>query len=105
MEHKTKQMIEKGILLVPMFLAVMWMSSVIFNVGAPTPDMQLAPSRIDGLVNVLFIFILIYSVVIVFLFIRMDRLSKEVEKEQNHKVINHKKHHAKRKTKTKKSKK
>ncbi len=68
-----KDTIEKSILMVPLFIAFIWMGFLVFNVGEPVEGQQMSPSRLDAFVNALFIFIVIYAIVLVVIFVRMNK--------------------------------
>jgi len=68
-----KEFLEKGILMVPLFLAFLWMGFLVFNVQSPETGMKLAPSKLDSLVNALFAFIIVYAIVLIALFFRMNK--------------------------------
>ncbi|MBD3164270.1 hypothetical protein GF323_03655 [Candidatus Woesearchaeota archaeon] len=76
------QNIEKTILLVPLFIAFFWMAFLVLDTQSADIAMKLAPSRLDTLVNVLFLFIVLYAVVLIFLFIRMGMQLKKQEKKK-----------------------
>lgn len=77
---KRKSITEKSILLVPLLLAFLWMGFLVLDTQSPSPNMKLAPSRLDALVNALFIFIIIYALVLVIVFIRMNKQLKAEKK-------------------------
>ena len=72
-----KTLMEKSVLMVPLFLAFIWMGFLVVNVQAPEANMRLAPARLDSLVNALFAFIIIYAVVLVVVFFKMNKKTKE----------------------------
>jgi ATP/ADP translocase len=76
---KTKQITEKSILIVPLFLAFIWMGYLVLNMQSTETGLNLAPSRLDGLINSLFGFIIVYAVVLAFLFYRMNKEMKKSE--------------------------
>ena len=79
---KKKNMIEKSILMVPLFTAFLWMGFLVLDVSQPDSTMKLAPSRLDGLINALFAFIVVYSVVLVILFLSMNKKIKDEPKKE-----------------------
>ena len=76
MEKKT---VEKGVLMVPLFDAFLWMGFLVLNVDNSTNGAQLSPTRLDSLVNVIFLFIIVYSILLVYMFVKMKH-PKTIEK-------------------------
>ena len=70
MKSKT---IEKTILLVPLFIAFLWMGFVVLDAQSADPGLRLAPPRIDSLVNALFVFIIVYAIVLLAILWRMQK--------------------------------
>ena len=79
MDQKQKRSIETGIMMTPLLVAFLWMGFVVLDMQTATPGVKLAPARLDSLVNVLFVFIILYAVVLVFFFIKMGKKLKAVE--------------------------
>jgi hypothetical protein len=94
-----KKHIEKGILLVPLFLAFIWMGYVVLDFQSPDPNMKLAPTRLDNLVNALFIFIVGYSIFLVFFFIHLNKDVKKEDKKIEKKIVKKSKARKKKKKK------
>ena len=74
-----KTFMEKSVLMVPLFLAFLWMGFLVLDVQSPDAGTRFAPSRLDTLVNALFAFIIIYSVVLVVVFFKMNKKVKEAK--------------------------
>ncbi len=68
MDAKIEDRIEKAILFVPLFVGFIWMAYVVFDSQLPEPGMKLAPSKLEGLVTALFVFIIMYSIVLIVIF-------------------------------------
>ena len=74
-----KQTVEKGVLMVPLFAAFLWMGFLVLNVDNSTSGAQLSPTRLDTLINAIFVFIIIYAVLLVYMFFKMKH-PKTLEK-------------------------
>ena len=79
---KRKEITEKTILMVPLFLAFIWLGFLVMNVQGPEAEMKLAPSRLDNLVNALFAFIIMYAIVLGVIFYKMNKSLKKAEKKK-----------------------
>ena len=64
---------EKAILMAPLVAAFLWMGFLVLSIGGPGAFTGFAPSRLDALINALFIFIIVYSVVLFLLFMKMNK--------------------------------
>lgn len=82
MNHKN---IEKAILFTPLFLAFAWFAFTATGAIGIDKNLALGPSRIDALVNLLFSFIVIYSIVLVFVFLKMKKEAKVAPKKKSKK--------------------
>ena len=72
-----KTIIEKSILMVPLFMAFLWMGFLVLNLQEAEPGMKLAPTRLDSLINALFAFIVLYAIVLVVVFVKMNKTIKK----------------------------
>ncbi len=72
-----KSNIEKTVLMSPLLIAFVWMSFVVMDSQSSEPGVQLAPTKLDGLVNALFLFIIVYAIVLGFVFYNMNKKEKE----------------------------
>jgi hypothetical protein len=81
MNPKTKDRVEKGILLIPLILAFLWMGVLVLNVQQPEVGARLAPSRLDALVTALFTFIILYAGLLFFIFYKMNKNLKGLDLE------------------------
>lgn len=79
---KRKEITEKTVLILPLFLAFIWMGYLVIGVQNPGIGMKLAPSRLDNLINALFAFIIIYAIVLGFIFYKMKKSLKVAEKKK-----------------------
>jgi len=77
---KHAKTIEKGILLLPLVISVLYMGFIAIDVSQPVPGLRLAPSKLDNLMNALFVFTLIYSAIVFLMLYKMGRLVTQIEK-------------------------
>ena len=78
MKQKHKTIIDRSILLTPLFIAFLWMGFLVTGTVNKEQNIQMSPSTLDGLINALFTFIVVYSLVLFFLFIKMNHDLKVV---------------------------
>lgn len=79
---KREDIAEKSILLTPLVIAFLWMAFTVGNlVFAPQKiqNEKLSPLQVDGLVTALFIFIVGYSIILGFLFYKMNKKIQEIK--------------------------
>jgi cell division protein FtsW (lipid II flippase) len=78
MHPKTKDIAEKSVLLVPLLIAFLWMGFVVLDTQSAEPGVKMAPSRLNSLINVLFVFIVGYAAILSVMFYRMNKKLKEM---------------------------
>ncbi|MCK5282954.1 MAG: hypothetical protein KAK00_06095 [Nanoarchaeota archaeon] len=80
METKRKLTIEKNILMVPLLLSFLWLGFLVLDVQNPDAGIKLSPTKLDSMVNALFAFIVVYALVLVIVFYKMNKSIKKEPK-------------------------
>ena len=88
--HQTK--ITKSVLLsIPLLGAFVWFSSLVVNVTNTGAGVALAPTKVNALVNLLFLFIIVYGIFLFIMFYKMYKVEHTIPKKRARKSSKKKK--------------
>ncbi|MBS3135805.1 hypothetical protein J4401_02490 [Candidatus Woesearchaeota archaeon] len=75
-------LLSRSVLFAPLLIAFLWMGLLVLNAGSPDASQKLSPTKLDYIVNVLFVFIIVYSGVLAVVFYNMKhkRIHKIIHK-------------------------
>ena len=89
-KHVQQTKITKSVLLsIPLVGAFVWFTSLVINVTNTRSGIALSPTRVNSLVNLLFLFIIIYGAFLFIMFYKMYRVEQILPAKK--KKIKHKK--------------